>query len=510
MKRKSKLLLTLGLALCSAASFAQDANTPAAGETTGASAAAEGSMEAEVVPLIVIDGAPLIEAVKTLARQAGINFILDPRLTDPEPGPDGVVPPEPNVTIRFENVTAEDALVAVLDTYNLIMVKDPRTRVAKITVKDPEARPPLITKTVLLNYASPTNMVMTLTPTLVDSRSRVLPDNRTSQLILIATEKEHEDITELLAELDLPTKQVLIEGNIVETTKTPESLKGIDWTGTLQAQSLDYGNRYTEAWEAGDPVTGVPNIQTIGDVAGLQFSDKGGKTPDVGFLQASGAKAVLSFLNTQTDTEVVSTPRTVTLDNEPATLSVTRAFPIFKITPGSANSPAGAEITYTNLGTILDVTPRIAADNRVALKVVPEVSNIAGQDVQVINGVENIANIYSVRRFETSVLIPSGDTLVMGGLMIDDINDRETKVPLLGDLPGIGSAFRHKSKRRQKSNLMVFITPTILEHESKDHFQQDARDSQSFLQTKIQLPEDIDDSDAWNSAKPHDWKKPVY
>jgi len=70
-------------------------------------------------------------------------------------------------------------------------------------------------------------------------------------------------------------------------------------------------------------------------------------------------------------------------------LSVTRAFPIFQVTPGSANSPAGATVTYTNLGAILNVTPRIAADNNISLRVIPEVSNIDGVDSQTLNGAEN-------------------------------------------------------------------------------------------------------------------------
>src|SRR5213592_3429293 len=87
------------------------------------------------------------------------------------------------------------------------------------------------------------------------------------------------------------------------------------------------------------------------------------------------------------------TARGVTLDNQTASLAVTKAVPIFQITPGSANSPAGATITYTNLGVILHVTPRIAADNNISLKVIPEVSNIDSKDEQTLNGLANTANI---------------------------------------------------------------------------------------------------------------------
>ncbi len=487
MKSTTKLTLILGLAVASANGFAQDTNPPAAGEPVTTTAG-------DVVPLIVIDEAPLIEAVKTLARQANINFILDPRLTNPEPGPDGKAPVPPNVTIRFENVSAEDALVSVLETYSLTMVRDPKTKVARITIKDPDALPPLVTRVLQLNYANATNLVGVITPTLVDKRSRVLADGRTRKLVIVATEKDQEAVSELIDRLDLKTEQVLIEGAIVETSTNPKTVKGIDWTGTLSAQNFSYGN---------NPLGGI-TMETDGN--NLKFN------PQTGFLRADGVSAVLSFLNTQTDAEVMSTPRTVTLDNQPARLEVTRAFPIFKVTPGSANSPAGAEITYTNLGTILTVTPRIAADNNVSLTVVPEVSNLAGVDSQLVpsgsggESSEITANIYDIRRFDTTVLVPSGNTIVLGGLVTEEVTDKATKVPLLGDLPGVGRAFRSNSKERTKKNLLVFLTPTVL----RDDDFQPSDSARGFLKTQQAAMKEWDGSNAWESATPHDWRKPVY
>ena len=188
---------------------------------------------------------------------------------------------------------------------------------------------------------------------------------------------------------------------------------------------------------------------------------------------------MLSFLNKDSATEVVATPRAVTLDNQTARLEVTRAFPIFKTTPGTAQTPAGSEITYTNLGTILTVTPRISGDTNISLKVVPEVSNIDSKDRQVSNGQEQTANVYAIRRIETQVIIPSGNTLVMGGLISDSSSKQYTKVPILGDLPGVGLAFRQDSKVRIKSNLLIFITPTIV---GDTDFQPG---ESTFLKTKI-------------------------
>jgi general secretion pathway protein D len=242
---------------------------------------------------------------------------------------------------------------------------------------------------------------------------------------------------------------------------------------------------------------------------GLNANTARGFAPAVGFLSADGASAVLSFLNKDADTEVVATPRAVTLDNETAILSVTRAYPIFQITPGSANSPAGAQTMYTNLGTILTVTPRISGDNNIALRVVPEVSNIDSKDQQTVNGQINQANIYAIRKIETHVMIPSGNTLVMGGLISDSKTKSYVKVPILGDLPGIGLIFRQDSKKRIKQNLLIFITPTIIQDDDYNVIKNDFLKVKEGDRDRLLKSEVPSQESPWNSGKPHDWGKPV-
>ena len=90
---------------------------------------------------------------------------------------------------------------------------------------------------------------------------------------------------------------------------------------------------------------------------------------------------------------------------------------------------------------------------------------IDGVDRQTVNGTVNTANIYSIRKIETTVMVPSGHTLVMGGLLKNEKTSGYSKVPILGDAPGIGALFRHKSRQRSKKNLLVFLTPTIVKDE---------------------------------------------
>ena len=452
-----------------------------------------------VIPLIVMDDVPLTDAIKNLARQAGLNYMLDPKIQFGQPGPDGKPIPQPMVSIRWENVTAEQALFALLNNYNLQLTEDPKSRIARVTVRDPAAAPPLVTRIFQLKYASPTNVVPAVQNTFTDRRSKVVPDVRTSQLVVLATEQELVAIETMVDRLDTQTRQVLIEARLLETSMNPSTTKGIDWSGTLQAQNLAFGNNLQH-----NPVPGEsanPPLATLWPK--MMFDTAKGFNPSTAFLDADGVNAVLSFLNKNAEAKVISAPRTVTLDNETAHISVTRAEPIFKNTAGTQGSPGGSEVTYTNLGVILQVTPRISANNYVNLRVVPEVSRVFNTVRKTVSSTINEADQYDIRKLDTRVMIPSGNTLVLGGLVQDDVRNENTKVPILGDLPVLGYAFRSDGKRRQKSNLLIFITPTIVQDED---FQPTATD---FLKTPI-VDSVSDEWSAWDSGKPVDWSKPVF
>src|SRR5215831_18519962 len=136
------------------------ANAPAtnAPATTDAAATAAGTnaptaatpAQGGVIPLIVMDDVPLTDAIKNLARQAGLNYLLDPKIGFGQPSPDGKPTPQPTVSIRWENVSAEQALNALLGNYNLQLAQDPNSKIARVTVRDPAAPDPLVTKVIQL------------------------------------------------------------------------------------------------------------------------------------------------------------------------------------------------------------------------------------------------------------------------------------------------------------------------------------------------------------------------
>jgi len=520
MKAKLAIVTLLGLTACNLALAQNDAAAAPPATPTLAAAdpvatepapppppaapPAEAPAPGVVIPLIQFQDVPLTTAIDNLARQAGINYIMDPKVGFGQPDETGKLRTQPNISIRWENLTSEQALAALVATYGLQIVDDPKNNIARVTIKDPAAAEPLETRVIQLKFASPTNIVASVQTTLTDKRSKVMADVRTSQLVVSATEKEQGAVSNLVVQLDTMTKQVLIEAKLVETSSNPQTIKGINWAGTLKDQEIRYGNNAvgsTPEFPGGvgqPPSPQIPGGNLLTDPK-MIFATRG--VPLTAFLNADGLSATLSFLNEQADSKVISTPRAVTLDNEEANLSVTRAQPIFATTAGTQGSPGGSQVTYTNLGVILKVTPRISANNFVNLHVVPEVSRVFATARKIVAGVLNEADIYDMRRIETRVMIPSGNTLVMGGLVSDGTTTSNVKVPILGDIPWIGLLFRQDGKKRDESNLIVFITPTIVEdndfHVSKS----------TYLKTSPDVIEADKPWTAWDEGKPKDWSK---
>ena len=336
----------------------------------------------------------------------------------------------------------------------------------------------------------------------------------------------------LLSQLDKPTRQVMIETKLVELSSNPSTSKGVDWSGTLQAQNVAFGNGVLSGTSTTTtPGTSVTTpavtqqtgattspatttttgsstvsslISSIGN-GGFAASTASGLLPDTGFLTADGVKAVLSFLNQSSEAQVVSTPRLVTLDNETAVISVITGYPIVNVTAGTANTTGGSTITYSNIGTMLQVTPRITANDYIWLKVVPDVSSFAGQQTISSGGQTYTPDIFETRHIETQVLIPNAHTLVMGGLVQDNPNATYTKVPILGDIPVLGLAFRSEKKSMQKDNLLIFITPTIVQNED---FKTATSD---FLDSTPRTMKDPMNMHTWlDSAQPRgDWSNPL-
>jgi type II secretory pathway component HofQ len=507
----------------------------------------------EVVDLVAFDAVSLPDAIRTLALQAGLNIQFDPKLVSGV-GPDGRPITPPTVTEKWHKITAMQALQALLENWGWQLQWDNRTKIARVTAKDPTALEPLVVVVIPLRYSEPTNIITEVAATL-SPRSSIIPDRRTRQLIIRTTEKELAGVEALVSKLDTATRQVLIEAKVVETTKDITSAKGVDWTGTLAAQHVSFGNGITSGSVAsgssstsgsgvggsttlpGGTTTPLPggasgvsgvvsNLTSLTTVipgnsssgGGLSLNTAHGFSPATAFLSADGLSAVLSFLNTDADTKSISFPRSVTLDGVETELMVVQNVPVFIQTQsapagGSASGLATIQpnydlkvsgITLNEVGVKLKVTPRCAGPTNVLMELRPEVSQ---KDAQIatdtLNGQVNTAPIFDRRTILTSAAVPSGYTLVLGGLDQDVVTKTYTKVPVLGDIPGLGYAFRSDSLAHTKDIILIFVTPTIIQDLD---FQPGET---TFLARKQSAPSNVKES-SWNTGEPYDWTKPEH
>jgi type IV pilus assembly protein PilQ len=369
---------------------------------------------------------------------------------------------------------------------------------------------------------------------------------RTHQLIIRTTKKELEGVQALIAKLDTATRQVLVEAKIIQTSKEINPVRGINWTGTLAAQHVTFGNGLTQGTTVtgtgpgsnGSGTTSPGGSSIFGNGAtstitsnvssftstitgntqqggGFSLNTARGLSPATAFLNADGVSAVLSFLNTDNDMKTIAFPRTVALDGVPTELAVVQNVPIFTQTQsapagGSASGLATIQPNYnlTVEGTILNevgvkltVTPRIAGLSNVLLDLKPEISEQGATVTETLNGQPNQAPSFSRSSITTQASVPSGFTLVVGGMDQDVVNNQFTKVPFFGDIPGLGSLFRSSNKDHTAQTILIFVTPTILADS-------DYQVSDSRFEKRKALSASEQKESAWDTGEPYDWTKP--
>jgi len=208
----------------------------------------------------------------------------------------------------------------------------------------------------------------------------------------------------------------------------------------------------------GDIARGVQDPESIENAPG-GFTIGGGRVQDSG----TNFAAILRALASNGDTNVVSMPSVITLDNEEAQIKVAQEVPFLTGTFTNTGGTGGAvnpfqTIERKEVGNILKITPQITDENTILLKIEQEASGIAAAAAQV----STTDLVTNKRTITTRVLVDDGGMLVLGGLIEDRLTESESRVPLLGKIPVIGALFRVRNTQKTKTNLMVFIRPRVL------------------------------------------------
>ena len=264
---------------------------------------------------------------------------------------------------------------------------------------------------------------------------RIQADDGNNSLLILSTPEEFELLQQVVNVLDVAPNQVMLEATIAEVTLNDDLAYGINWF----LESGDFNLTFSNAAN-GAVASTFPGFSVL-------FSGQDGR-------------AALSAVASITDVKVLSSPSLMVLDNRTATLQVGDQVPIVTQTSAStidANAPIVNQVEMRDTGVILKVTPRVHEGGRVSLEIEQEVSDVTQTKTSGID-----SPTIQQRKIKTSVAVDNGATIALGGLIRDRVTDGATKIPLLGDIPLLGELFRTNTKRNERTELVVLITPRVV------------------------------------------------
>lgn len=279
----------------------------------------------------------------------------------------------------------------------------------------------------------------------------IIASKETNSLIITCMPDEFIELKKIIDQLDTVRDQILIEAIIMEVSADKSLDFGIDWlVGQSKGKQSVFGNSV---------LGGVPS-STTANIYGQKASVFPGFS--LGYLYNGSILgfALLSATAEDSSVNILSTPQIMTLDNQEAVIYAGEEIPI----PSTNKSSSGDTLTYSfeykSVGLKLKVTPHITQDDRITLDLYQEVNQLIGQATQI--GDSYIPPEIGKRDLTTKVTVLNGKTIVVGGLIRDDRKNTEYKVPILGDIPLLGWLFKNKQMEHKKTNLMIFITPTVV------------------------------------------------
>jgi general secretion pathway protein D len=296
-------------------------------------------------------------------------------------------------------------------------------------------------------------------------------DPATNSIIITAPEPLYRQVRAMIEQLDGRRAQVYIESMIVEVSGSNEADFGFQWQGILGNKGdknivLGGTNLPTSAGNVGTNAI-VPLAAAVagGQAAAAAAAATLSSGLNIGLIRNYGGiyglSSIAQFLQSQANTNITSTPNLVTLDNEEAKIIVGSNVPFvtgqFTQTGGAVANPFQT-IERKDVGITLRIRPQIGENGTIRMAIFQESSSVIAQ----ATGTANAGPTTNKRSIESNVVVDDGQILVLGGLIEDRYVDDTSKVPLLGDIPYVGALFRSNSRSKTRTNLMVFLRPTVL------------------------------------------------
>lgn len=409
-------------------------------------------------------------------------------------------------SVKLRDVTWRQIFQVILSPVGYTFVED--GNIIKIVTADSLNLEPVTTDVFVLNYAKAEDIKKSVEP-LVEAAAggRVIVDTRSNALVISERPTRLTRVRAIIERLDKATDQVMIESKFIEVTDRDIKNLGVRWSslagygmsagpfthevernrgGTFQNQSGVSGNGFnnsTSSTSAGSQTSNTVNsangvvtsTSSTGSNMSLGNSTSSGMNETVNALQnlvgtggttrlstavfgADQFQVMLSALQTLSDIKIVSNPTVVTLNNSESTINVGEEFPIPNYTYNQERGTFEVSgFQYRPIGILLKVTPQVNSQGFIKLNLEPEVSQRNGETSFGGAGGAQIP-IIATRKAKTQVSLKDGYTMGLGGLMTSRSENGSSKVPLLGDIPLLGRAFKSKNRDQATTNLVIFIT----------------------------------------------------
>lgn len=417
---------------------------------------------------------PVRSVLQLIADVSDLNIVVADNVTG-------------NLTLRLTNVPWDQALDIILDARNLdkrengnviwiAPTADIAAREQELlqAAQDRRELEPLITTMITVSYASAADLKTLIEDAaasteseggLLSPRGSVSIDSRTNTLLVTDTAERVEAIQDLVAELDRAVRQVQIESRIVIATSDFSHELGVRFgvTALHQGSNILAVTGTSEGANILNPAINprdddLLDIPPLGSRYNVNLPTTNANAGSIGLSFLSGNWLIdleLSALEAEGEGEVISTPRVVTANQEEAYIQQGVEIPYEE-----ATSSGAAAVQFKEAVLELRVTPLITPDNRIQLDLTVKQDTV-GEIFETSRG-GSVPSI-DTRELSTSVLVNNGETVVLGGIFQDTTTRQEDKVPYLSSIPGVGALFRRRANTTQKRELLIFVSPTIVE-----------------------------------------------
>ncbi len=287
---------------------------------------------------------------------------------------------------------------------------------------------------------------------------KITADKDTNSLIILANRQDYRSVLAMLNKLDIPRDQVFVEAMIMELVAGNSSNIGVNYFKFLNPPDSTARMGFTGG--------NVESLLNVAGTSGLLLGFASGATVKIktaaGEVEVKDTLGFVNVLKGNSNVNVLSTPQVIAMDNEEATIEVGETIPVGTETTQSGTGPATTSIKREEATIKLKITPYISPKSEsVRLKIDQKIKQLSTRQVQA-KALADASVVTNDRALVTNIVVPDGDTAVLGGLMRDQEENTVTKVPILGDIPLLGWLFKSTTSNVSKVNLLVFITPKVI------------------------------------------------